>query len=114
MGDRLLRTVATTLAETIAAPEIVARLKDDDFVVLLPETSRAGAVTATTRLLASLARVSVFSEGEEQSPITASVAIACFPEDADTALNLLQGAMRDLEQAKRDRPARKDSARASG
>ncbi|MEX0787042.1 MAG: GGDEF domain-containing protein, partial [Dehalococcoidia bacterium] len=105
MGDRLLRTVATTLAEAVTPPELVARLKDDDFVVLLPETNRATAVTVTTRLLASLSNISVFSNGEEEAPpITLSVAIACFPEDADTPSRLLSRVLGDLERAKQDRP----------
>ena len=104
MGDRLLRTVATTLAETVSPPEVVARLKDDDFAILLPETNRAAAVTTTTRLLANLAHVSVFSGADDEAePVTASVAIVCFPEDAATPQGLLQQALSDLEAAKRDR-----------
>ena len=107
MGDRLLRSVATTLAETIASPELIARLKDDDFVVLLPEASRASAVNATTRLLAGLTQVSVFGGDEDGTePVTASVAIACFPEDAGTAQTLLQRALADLAGAKADRKGR--------
>ncbi len=104
LGDRLLRTVATTLAETVSPPELVARLKDDDFAVLLPETNRAAAVTTITRLLASLAQVSVFSEGsDEPHPVTLSVAITCFPEDANTPQALLSRAQDDLEAAKQER-----------
>ena len=103
LGDRLLRMVATTLAETVSPPELVARIKDDDFAVLLPETNRAAAVTTTTRLLASLAQVSVFSSGDEEAqPVTVSVAIACFPEDGNTPQALLERAMADLAAAKRE------------
>jgi len=105
MGDRLLRTFATTLAETVSPPEIVARSQDDEFVVLLPETNRAAAVTATTRLLASLSQVSVFSGSDEDGaePVTASVAIACFPEDAGTPQGLMERALQDLASANQDR-----------
>lgn len=100
-GDRLLRTIATTLAEAVAPPEMVARLKDDEFVVLLPETNRATAVTITTRLLTSLAQVSAFSE-DDAPPVTLSVAIVCFPEDADTPKGLMRRVIADLEEAKQD------------
>jgi diguanylate cyclase (GGDEF)-like protein len=104
MGDKLLRSVATTLAETVAAPELVARLKDDDFAVLLPETNRASAVETTTRLLAGLTQVSVFSAADDDAePITFSVAIACFPEDGSTPMQLLASAQAALDAAKRDR-----------
>lgn len=103
MGDRLLRNVGLTLAETTSPPEVVARIKDDEFAVLLPETNRAAAVGVTTRLLASLSQVSAFAGDDEREPLTASVAIVCFPEDGSTARQLLQNALADLEQAKRER-----------
>ena len=104
MGDRLLRSTATTLAETVSPPELAARLKDDDFAVLLPETNRASAVETTTRLLASLTAVSVFSAGDDDAdPVTFSVAIACFPEDGTTPLQLIGSAQAALGAAKRDR-----------
>jgi len=103
LGDRLLRTFATTLAETVSPPELVARIKDDDFAVLLPETNRATAVTTTTRLLASISQVSIFAADDDVEPITVSVSIACFPEDAGTPQQLLERAQADLDVAKRDR-----------
>ena len=105
-GDRLLRAVATTLAEAVSRPELVARYQDDDFIVLLPETSRATAVTVTTRMLTALSQVSVFDGDEDAPPVTMSVAIACFPDDADTPRALLNRVLSDLEQAKRDRGGR--------
>ncbi len=103
MGDRLLRTAATTLAEAVSPPEIAARIKDDDFAVLLPETNRAAAVAATARMLSSLAQVSVFDGGGSPQPLTASVAIVCFPDDGATGRELLANAAADLEQAKQER-----------
>ncbi len=109
-GDRLLRAVATTLAEAVSPPELVARYQDDDFIVLLPETSRATAVTITTRMLMALSRVSVFSGDEDAPPVTMSVAITCFPDDADTPRARLSRVLSDLEQAKRDRGAPAEQA----
>lgn len=103
LGDRLLRSAAVSLAEAISPPEIVARLKDDEFAVLLPETNRAAAVSVTTRLLASLSQVSVFGDDGSPEPMKASVAIVCFPEDGTSAKDLLDNAMADLGQAKRER-----------
>ena len=111
-GDRLLRTVATTLAETVSAPEIVARLKDDDFAVLLPETNRAAAVTTTTRLLASLSQVSAFSSADEEAtPITVSVAIASFPEDGNTPQGLLDRAVAELAAVKQEQEEERQTTR---
>ncbi|MDP9236073.1 MAG: GGDEF domain-containing protein [Chloroflexota bacterium] len=104
MGDRLLRSAAVSLAEAVSPPEIVARLNDDEFAVLLPEINRAAAVSVTTRLLASLAQVPMFgNDGGSSRPMKASVAIVCFPEDGTSAKDLMESAEADLEQAKRER-----------
>lgn len=103
LGDRLLRSAAVSLAESVSPPEIVARLKDDEFAVLLPETNRAAAVSVATRLLASLSQVSAFGDDGSPEPLKASVAIVCFPEDGTSAKDLLDSAMADISQAKRER-----------
>jgi len=103
MGDRLLRSAAISLAEAVSPPEIVARLTNDEFAIVLPETNRAAAVSVATRLLASLSQVSVFAQDGSSEPLKASVAIVCFPEDGATSKDLLDSAMSDLEQAKRER-----------
>jgi diguanylate cyclase (GGDEF)-like protein len=103
MGDRLLRSAAVSLAEAVSPPEIVARLSNDEFAVLLPETNRAAAVSVATRLLASLSQVSVFAQDGSTEPLKASVAIVCFPEDGTSSKDLLESAMGDLEQAKHER-----------
>ncbi len=103
MGDRLLRSAAVSIAEAISPPEIVARLNNDEFAVLLPETNRAAAVSVTTRLLASLSQVSIFTDDGASEPLKAQVAIVCFPDDGTSAKDLLDSAAADLEQAKRER-----------
>lgn len=103
MGDRLLRSAAVSLAESVSPPEVVARLQDDEFAVLLPETNRAVAVSVTTRLLASLSQVSVFGEDGSPEPLKASVAIVCFPDDGASAKELLETANQSLEQARAER-----------
>ena len=111
MGDRLLRSAAVSLAEAVSPPEIVARLNNDEFAILLPETNRAAAVSVATRLLASLSQVSVFSSDGSTEPLRASVAIVCFPEDGTSSKDLLESAMSDLGQAKRER---QEAEKASG
>jgi diguanylate cyclase (GGDEF)-like protein len=105
MGDRLLRSAAVSLAEAVSPPEFVARLKDDEFAILLPETNRAAAVAVTTRLLANLSQVSAFGGDGSTEPLKASVAIVCFPEDGTSSKDLLDSAYSDLDQAKREREA---------
>ncbi len=103
MGDRLLRSAAVSLAEAVSPPEIVARLNNDEFAVLLPETNRAVAVSVATRLLANLSQVPAFTQDGSTAPLKAAVAIVCFPEDGTSAKDLIECAMSDLEQGKQER-----------
>ena len=115
LGDRLLRSIAMLLAESVSEPELVARVGSDEFAVLLPETDRAKAVKAVSKMLSRVSQVNVFGGSGVPEPVTVSVAIACFPDDANTPQQLLERAMVDLDVAKRDRneERRKTEARAS-
>ncbi len=105
LGDRLLRSVAMLLAETVSAPELVARAGADEFAVLLPETDRARAVTVVSRMLDRVSQVNVFGGSGVPDPVSVSVAIACYPEDGASSDELLQVVAAGLEEAKRDKAA---------
>ncbi len=101
MGDRVLRSVAMALGGSVALPEIVARYGGDEFVLLLPETNRAGAVGLTSAMVKKLAALEVF---ENETPgVSASVAIVSYPEDGGTRDELLAALELSIEQAKHER-----------
>ena len=105
LGDRLLRSVGMLFAEMLTEPEVVARFDGDEFALLLPEVNRAAAVSITTRLMARLGQVTVFSGSGTPEAVTASAAIVCYPEDGVTARDLVAAATSGLEEAKRDKAA---------
>jgi diguanylate cyclase (GGDEF)-like protein len=100
LGDRVLRSVAMTLAGSIALPEIVSRFGADEFAVLLPESNRAMAVELTSSIVRKLEELNVFDDHSEGQAITASFAIVSFPEDGASREELLAAAEMSLEQAK--------------
>jgi diguanylate cyclase (GGDEF)-like protein len=98
VGDETLRDVAQILVKHSRGINVVARYGGDEFVVLLVETSRAGA-----RLYADRIRQVVstfpFSHGKR---ITASFGIASLPDDeVSTSEDLVRSADDALYAAKR-------------
>jgi len=94
----------------VTEPEVVAHLDSDEFALLLPEVNRTAAVPITTDLMARLGQVTVFGGSGSPEPISASVAIVCYPEDGATPRDLTAVATSGLEEAKREKaPATPDS-----
>jgi diguanylate cyclase (GGDEF)-like protein len=85
MGDRMLRAVAMTLANSVAPPEMVARYGGDEFALLLPEAHRALAVELTQRIVDKLDSLNIFDTETEAAPgVPVSVAIVSYPEDGSS------------------------------
>jgi diguanylate cyclase (GGDEF)-like protein len=98
VGDESLRDVAQILVKHSRGINVVARYGGDEFVVLLVETSRAGARLYADRIRQVIS-THPFSHGK---PITASFGLASLPDDdAATAEELVRAADEALYSAKR-------------
>ena len=97
-GDQLLRAVADTLRSRTRGIDLAARIGADEFVVLLPETDRAGAMVALERLMEGIAEQRI-----QGQTIQISTGVAVYPDDGRTEHDLRQHADDDLYQAKRRR-----------
>jgi two-component system, cell cycle response regulator len=94
-GDEVLRTLAGALGEESRDFDTVTRYGGEEFAVLLPNTDRAAGAIAGERfrkLVESL---------EGPVPITASVGVATFPGNAQSADGLLSAADDALYESKR-------------
>ena len=96
-GDRVLVEVARRLADAIRGGDELARWGGDEFVVLLPNTDRAGVVRAAERLRDAVAGAPIALEGADVG-VTISVGWAHWA--GDTASDLLVRADRALYAAK--------------
>lgn len=98
-GDSLLVTVGERLARAVRDEDTVARLSGDEFVVLLPHlTDERDVVPVADRVLAALGEPVVV--GAEQVLVAASVGVALYPADGDTATDLLARADDAMYRAK--------------
>ncbi len=107
VGDEILRQVATVLQEDdspdrVRTSDIVARYSGEEFVLLLPETSKTGAMTKATRLRDAVAN----SEMPGGRKLSMSIGVASLPDDAAEPEGLLTAAEAALRGAKRGGPGR--------
>jgi diguanylate cyclase (GGDEF)-like protein len=77
-GDEVLRLVAAFVQDAVRTVDIVARYGGEEFVVILPETSPAGAMTFAERLRAGI-EAQEFAVGTLQIRLTVSIGISTFP-----------------------------------
>ncbi|RYE83568.1 MAG: GGDEF and EAL domain-containing protein, partial [Hyphomicrobiales bacterium] len=99
-GDALLQRVGSTLLTTVAELGSAARLGGDEFAVLL--TDVAGPAEAG-KLAESI--LDAFEKANQQMAgpaLSASIGIALFPRDADTAEEVMSHADTALYRAKQD------------
>jgi len=100
VGDQLLRDVARVLGAQLRAVDVVARFGGDEFVVILPESDRAGAILVATRLQEALASSAL--EGlPEGCSITVTIGAATSPEDGTRPSELMVSADSAMLRGKR-------------
>lgn len=96
-GDLALYTVAQTIAKSIREDDQVIRFGGDEFVVILPNTPRSRGVLIAKRIQARLAEL---SDTGLARPLTVSIGIASYPEDAGDRMELLRRADMAMYRAK--------------
>ncbi|MFT5116678.1 MAG: diguanylate cyclase [Kiritimatiellia bacterium] len=101
-GDKVLKAVATSVAQRLREVDFIARFGGEEFVILLPETSAENALSMLNRTRERLAKTHLRSKqgGEETKfTVTVSIGIAEF-KDGDTAENAFERADKALYDAK--------------
>ena len=103
IGDDILRRLAQVLQEDEPrTSDIVARYSGEEFVLLLPETGKSGALTKAARLRDAVGG----AEMPGGRKMSISIGVACLPEDAADPEGLLTAAEAALRGAKRGGPGR--------
>jgi diguanylate cyclase (GGDEF)-like protein len=109
-GDRALAAVGRLLAASIRASDFAARFGGEEFLLLLPETDRRGAMELAEKVRRQIERTELVQTG----PITASFGVASLPEDAVDPEELVRKADRALYMAKAQGRNRVESTDPSG
>lgn len=91
-GDELLAKAATFFEKSIRIADMVFRYGGDEFAVICSETSKGGGWELAKRLL---------DLETQKIPLTISIGISCFPDDADNKDDLIKKSDEMLYEAKR-------------
>jgi len=99
-GSKLLAQFGRRLRENLRLVDAAFRYGGDEFVVLLPQTSKEAAVRVARRLMMTFGSAEwLASEGTLLS-LSASVGIATFPQDGTTSQAIVQRADELMYQVK--------------
>jgi len=98
-GDELLVQFAQRLRAQIQPGDILGRLGGDEFVVILPNRDAAEAARVASRITAAL--VMPLKIGTREVPMSASMGISIYPDNATDIDSLIQQADAAMYQAKR-------------
>lgn len=101
-GDNILKTLATTLANSLRPTDITARFGGDEFVSILPQTPKADAIVIAKRLRENIEKARI--PAPEESPcdkFTVSIGLTTYPDDASSVTELLEKTDQALYLAKK-------------
>ena len=98
----VLRKLAGILRATVREDDLVARLTDDDFAVILNGLGRGSARQVAARLRSTIERFRFTStwDGDSSFSVTLSLGAASYPTDADNEVDLLTRATEALDEAR--------------
>ena len=98
-GDKLLKSVATRLRESMRDSDTISRQGGDEFLLVLRDASDAAAVARVAeKLLDTVAKP--YTLGEYELHITPSVGISLFPDDSTDLDTLIRNADAAMYHAK--------------
>lgn len=98
-GDEVLREAAERLTRCVFHRDTLARMGGDEFVIIIPKVTEKHSGETVAQHIASLF-VEPFMVHDKPHPVTASMGIACFPRDGETADELQRNADLAMYEAK--------------
>jgi diguanylate cyclase len=98
-GDLLLREVGTRIGEALGEQGVVARMRGDEFAVLLPDSGVGDATQTAARVLAAVQKPLTLSDVIVD--VSAAVGIAMFPDHGADAKSLIRRADVAMRLAKK-------------
>jgi hypothetical protein len=99
-GDEVLRNVAHVLKRHTRVEDVACRYGGEEFLIVLTACTMDDAYAKAEAIREAIAQLHVFLRGTALPRITASLGIACYPEDGERMENLIAEADAALYRAK--------------
>ncbi len=99
-GDAVLQEIGRCAKLHIRGGDIACRYGGDEFVLVLPETSRVATRKRAEQLREAIRQLEQDYDGEELGPITITLGVANYPTHGSTGEELLKSADKALYRAK--------------
>lgn len=98
-GDHVLRKLSEISSQNVRSTDRLFRYGGEEFIVIMPETSREEAVSAAERLMKAV-RNHIFECDGHQTKITVSMGGASYPDQSEDKIELVRLAGKALYRAK--------------
>jgi diguanylate cyclase (GGDEF)-like protein len=98
-GDNLLKALASIMEKSLRTIDIAARFGGDEFVAIFPQTPKVDAIQITNRLKEKIDKA--LSEYSAEVPLTISIGLATYPDDASSIMELIEKTDQALYLAKK-------------
>ena len=103
MGDQVIKEVGTCVKNGLREEDLICRFGGDEFVVVLPKSSKEQALQVADRLRKSLREISFQPDNQEEFRVSVSLGMACFPDDGEKREALIEVADQRLYEIKKQK-----------
>jgi diguanylate cyclase (GGDEF)-like protein len=102
VGDEILRQLVLTIQAAIKKSDFIGRWGGEEFIVALPGATLEQCIQIAMRFRNALEQIQVHNiQGQEVEIPTISQGIACYPQDGQNSIELINSADQALLKAKR-------------
>lgn len=99
-GDAVLRQVAQILKTNIRATDVACRYGGEEMSIILPNTSKDLSFVTAEKICKRVANNKFKLNNNDEENVTISLGVATFPDDGDTASEIIEAADKRLYQSK--------------
>jgi diguanylate cyclase (GGDEF)-like protein len=89
-GDEIMQKVSNVLTDTARDSDIVSRYGGEEFVVIMPNTTKEGGIKLAEKIRCAIETKTMLNMNGTKEVTTVSIGLSTFPEDADDVPELMR------------------------